>query len=79
MDVLRHASGADAEPSDGSRVDGLDDDPYFAGIYEPFDDEKFLQVSALARLSWDNYIKNTPTSRVFNRYDTDSARERLGI
>jgi chromosome segregation ATPase len=78
MDVLRHASGAEAEPSDGSRVDGLDDDPYFAGIYEPFDDEKFLQVSALARLSWDNYIKNTTTSRVFNRYDTDSARERLG-
>lgn len=78
MDVLRHASGADAEPSDGSRVDVLDDDPYFAGIYEPFDDEKFLQVSALARLSWDNYIKNTTTSSVFNRYDTDSARERLG-
>ena len=49
MDILQHASGANAEPSDGSCVNGLGDDPYFAGIYEPFHDEKFLQVSALTK------------------------------
>jgi hypothetical protein len=51
MDARTSEHDSHMNPVSGDEDDENQDDEYFNGVYEPFDDEKFLEVRAVEVLT----------------------------